>query len=272
MSNDVIWRGAVTGLSFRSYGRYIAELKTGTELELRRDRANEHDSNAVGVWFQGKQIGWIPKFQNAQLAWAMDKGKEVQAVITNHDTSADFSKRLFINVYPADLSEDEDDDDDDDDPNLAQIQNGRIIPSKTARMSGPRTNTQQLPKENTMLNKIIESNKSAIKSAGYLEAGRMANTQVAKLASKKLPMMLRGYADTAIGRLVIANLAQMAAAQFKPNNQKLAKITEAMVVESYTQVIQEFDLDGMMEELLKSATMTKAMKVLDAAPGDDAAA
>ena len=123
-----------------------------------------------------------------------------------------------------------------------------------------------------MLNKIIESNKSAIKSAGYLEAGRMANTQVAKLASKKLPMMLRGYADTAVGRLVIANLAQMAAAQFKPNNQKLAKITEAMVVESYTQVIQEFDLDGMMEELLKSAPMTKAMKVLDAAPGDDAAA
>ena len=121
MSKDVIWRGAVTGLSFRSYGRYIAELKTGTELELRRDRANEHDSNAVGVWFQGKQIGWIPKFQNAQLAWAMDKGKEVQAVITNHDTSADFSKRLFINVYPADLSEDDDDDDDDDDPNLAQI-------------------------------------------------------------------------------------------------------------------------------------------------------
>lgn len=264
MSKDVIWRGAVTGLSFGSYGKYVSRLNTGTQLELKRDHDNEHDANAIGVWIFGKQIGWIPKSQNAQLALAMDKGKEVQAVITNHDTFTDFSKRLFINVYPADPVEDEDAEVD-----FSPFTN---IHSKAARMSGPRINTQQLSKENTMLNKIIESNKSAIKSAGYLEAGRMANTQVAKLAAKKLPMMLRGYADTAVGRLVIANLAQMAAAQFKPNNQKLAKITEAMVVESYTQVIQEFDLDGMMEELLKSAPMTKAMKVLDAAPGDDAAA
>jgi len=117
-----------------------------------------------------------------------------------------------------------------------------------------------------MINQIIENNKSAAITATYLEAGRMANDQIVKVASKKLPLMARGYAATPVGRLILANLAQLAAAHFKPDNKKLSRITGAMVAESYTQVIKEFDLDGMLEELMKSAPMTKALKALDKSP------
>ena len=41
------------------------------------------------------------------------------------------------------------------------------------------------------MDKIIETNKNLATSAAYMEAGRIANNQIAKALGKKLPMMLR---------------------------------------------------------------------------------
>ena len=116
-----------------------------------------------------------------------------------------------------------------------------------------------------MLDKVLDVNKKAISSASYLEAGRLANNQLNKVVAKKLPIMMRGYADTAIGRMVMANLAQMALQQFRPNDQRVATLGQAMVTEAYGQMIREFDIEGMVAELLKSTNISKAVKALDQA-------
>lgn len=125
------------------------------------------------------------------------------------------------------------------------------------------------PKDQTMTSKIqatasnlLAANKQAATTAGYLEAGRLANKHVAKVAAKALPMLARGYADTPFGHLILANAAVMAAAQFRGDNKELAKLTAAMHAQAYLAVIQEINIEGVLDELLDSKDIKLAMAKL----------
>lgn len=50
------------------------------------------------------------------------------------------------------------------------------------------------------LKKVIDAQPVMGKTAATLEGARIINKQMVALASKKLPLMLRGYADTLVGR------------------------------------------------------------------------
>ena len=115
-------------------------------------------------------------------------------------------------------------------------------------------------------------NKSAAADAAYMEAGRIANNGAAKLAGKHLPFMLRGYADTPLGKLVIANIAVMAAAQLRPNDMTLARLAEAMTVEAFQAVYQEVNVEAMIASLLGSDEMKAALSKLPAASAPEAPA
>lgn len=110
--------------------------------------------------------------------------------------------------------------------------------------------------------RILSANKQAAQSAAYLEAGNIANNQLAKVAGKKLPLMLRGYADTPYGKLIIANIAQQLAAEFRPNNKQLQSLTAAMTVAAYSEVIKLVNIDGMIDELLESKDIKAALSKL----------
>ncbi len=116
----------------------------------------------------------------------------------------------------------------------------------------------------TKFDAILSANKTAAIAAGTMEAGRLANNQVAKLAAKKLPMMVRGYADTPMGKLVIANIAQQAAAHFRPEDTTLAKLTGAMATQAYVELIQTMDIEGFLDEIMNSTEIKRAVKKLDA--------
>ncbi len=125
-------------------------------------------------------------------------------------------------------------------------------------------NTNQI-KEPIMskFDSLIASNKNAATIAATMEAGRIANNQVAKLAAKKLPMIIRGYADTPMGKLVIANLAQQAALHFRPGEQTLAKLTEAMQVQAFQELMQTVDLEGFIDNLMDSPDIKRAIRKLE---------
>lgn len=106
---------------------------------------------------------------------------------------------------------------------------------------------------------VLTNNKSAAKQAAFLEAGRIANNQLAKVAGKSLPMMMRGYADTPVGKLVIANLALTAAQHFKPGNAQLAKLTQAMAAQAYSEIYQNFKIEEMIDSFLADAKIQKAL-------------
>ncbi len=130
------------------------------------------------------------------------------------------------------------------------------------------TNTTQTTQKETTMNftnattTFINTNKGAFAQAGYLEAGRIANNQIIKLAGKSLPHMVRGYADTPVGKLVIANLAQMAAQQLRPQDPTLQKLTTAMTVAAYQEVIQTIDIECWLDQLLGTPEIKRAMKKL----------
>ena len=114
------------------------------------------------------------------------------------------------------------------------------------------------------VNTIVATNSKCAVSAAFLEAGRITNKQASKLVAKKLPLMFAGYADTPVGRLVIANLVQFAVQQYYgADNGKITKLTNAMLVTSYQEVLATFKLEEMLEELFSSKLVTQALHTTD---------
>lgn len=114
-------------------------------------------------------------------------------------------------------------------------------------------------KDENMLDKMIAANKTIAVTGAYMEAGRVANNQVAKLVAAKAPMMVRGYVDTPMGKVVLANLTMMAVDQFRPNDAKLKKVANAMGAVAYQELIQTLDIEGMLNELTSSDGIKAAL-------------
>ena len=128
----------------------------------------------------------------------------------------------------------------------------------------------QPPKETTMLNKtnvqtILSTNKQAATSAAYLEAGRIANNKLAELGTSAAPFFAKGYVNTPGGKLVLANIAAVAARELRPNDQKLARLVEAMTTQAFLEIYQSFDIEGKLDALMESTEIKRAFSKLDAA-------
>lgn len=248
--NPLVWRGAVTGLSYHEYGMVISQLRVGVNLEL-RSVENLYDPSAVGVFLDSHQVGWIPKNQNFEIRSLLDSGMSLTCVITNHTPEGDFSRRLFINVYRPQFEE-----------KVSPRPVKRTI--KEIEMSNVTSSSLTSPKATGFFLNLGRSNLSAVKTAGYLEAGRLANKQVTKVLAKRLPIMVRGYADTPFGRLVVANMATVAAAHFRGEDETLGKLTEAMQVQAYQEMLQCLEIETFLDELMENASMKMALKKLKA--------
>ena len=253
--SKLVYRGTVTGLSFHKYGQHINRIMVGTTLQLLKIK-NEQDDYAVGVFLpqpEDTQVGWIPKGLDRGIHSLLSQGETLSCMVTNHNVTGDFSTRLYVNVYQ---EEDEDE--------------GELLDTPEVKTSNPLLNTQHIitvKKETIMsskLNTVIDSNKSAATVAAYQEAGRLANKKAREVLAKKAPLMVRGYVDTPIGGLVIANLAMLAQQQFRPEDARLVKLTRAMQVQAYQELIQSFDIESFIDELMENNTVKRALAKLDA--------
>ncbi|ECT4067543.1 hypothetical protein EVA08_13840 [Salmonella enterica subsp. enterica serovar Derby] len=98
---------------------------------------------------------------------------------------------------------------------------------------------------------IVAANKSAVVNAAKLEAGKIALTQITKVAAKKAPFMIKGYIDTPIGRVVIANLLSVAVDQYAPTNQKAKAVAGAAMEAAMLEMVQSFNIAEMIDEMVK---------------------
>lgn len=231
-----VWYGYVDGLTFCRYGEVAKHLTKGEELELRRQKDNPHDSKAVAVFYQEKQVGWVPKAYNEPVARLMDQGCNLRTFVVDHSVNSDYTRRLKVDIINYSATNQKDTD------IMANINTGASVGNTT-----------------TVLGNIGRTNLSAAKSAAFLEAGRIANKEVTKLAAKVLPIMVRGYADTPFGRLLTANVAVMAAAHFRPEDDKLQQLVEAMQVQAYQELLQTLEIDEFLESLLESPKIKTAL-------------
>ena len=228
MRNEVLYRGEVTGLSYHLYSQHIDDLVPGAKLEL-VPVENQYDPNAVGVFFRGDQIGWIPKAKNGPFRSALQELGAHSATVLNHDKTQGFNSRLYIGAA------------------IRHTMN---------------TNTATQEPKMSKLNNLIETNKNSASSAAYMEAGYIANKQLGKVLGKQLPMMVRGYADTPLGHLVLANLALLAIDHFRPDQRQLRRLTQAMQVQAYQELLKELDIDGMIDDLLENGSIKRALAKL----------
>lgn len=115
------------------------------------------------------------------------------------------------------------------------------------------TQTTENKGKNAMTNiaNIVAANKSAVVNAAKLEAGKIALTQITKVAAKKAPFMIKGYIDTPIGRVVIANLLSVAVDQYAPSNQKAKAVAGAAMEAAMLEMVQSFNIAEMIDEIVK---------------------
>ena len=73
----------VVGVSFYDRQLTINELSIGDKLLLKRDYKNQYDRFAIGVYFNRKSIGWLPRKLASKLAPEIDNGLYWEAVVTN---------------------------------------------------------------------------------------------------------------------------------------------------------------------------------------------
>ncbi len=88
----------LAGFRYAEAARVWPRLKLGDELELSREADNPHDANAVRVAWQGHKLGYVPRAENAALAWAMARGERVSAHVSRLHTYRNGRRRLEFEV------------------------------------------------------------------------------------------------------------------------------------------------------------------------------
>ena len=89
----------LAGFRYHAAAEVLDELRVGDALELEREAGNPHDANAIGVSWRGRRLGYVPRRQNAALAWALDRGEPLRARISRLDPQAAPSRRIEFEVY-----------------------------------------------------------------------------------------------------------------------------------------------------------------------------
>ena len=75
------------------------ELQTGDTLTLVREPDNAFDENAVRVEWRGRKLGYVPRRDNAALAWAIDRGEVLHARISRLEWHPNPARRIAFEVF-----------------------------------------------------------------------------------------------------------------------------------------------------------------------------
>lgn len=64
----------IRGMHYYEGKDHLERIKPGDELDLIRQPENEHDTNAIEVFWDGYKMGYLPREDNLVLANILDKG------------------------------------------------------------------------------------------------------------------------------------------------------------------------------------------------------
>lgn len=284
----LVYQGFVRGLTMYGYSDVARELTTGTGLGLRLV-GEDH----VEVLYQGQAIGHLSKVEGSETAKLLRAHQRLACFVFGHYKDHSPLTRLEIYIKapvliscpsPAATNASAAEVEDQplsrqqvehlfDESTLAKhVQTTIVLNEPCTTILRTTINTSPtIEKEITMTNKITAiasgiaaSNFSAAKTAAVMEAGRIANVEITKVLAKRLPMMVKGYADTPAGRLVVANLAGVALQQFRPNDARLKALVDAMQVQAYQELLQTIDIEGFIDGLLENPKIKNAVGRLTA--------
>lgn len=106
----------------------------------------------------------------------------------------------------------------------------------------------------------VEQNKEVAIIAAKMEAGRVLNKQVIKQIKPHVPMLLRGYLDTPLAPVILANAAAMLGNHTE--NKRVQKVAELMLLAAADTTVQSFNLDKIIDDVLSNIKLPAG--ILDA--------
>jgi hypothetical protein len=89
----------LAGFRYHAAAEVWEELQVGDRLQLVREAENHFDRNAISVAWRGRKLGYVPRRENAALAWGMDRGEAVSARISRLRTHPNPARRIEFEVY-----------------------------------------------------------------------------------------------------------------------------------------------------------------------------
>lgn len=89
----------LAGFRYHAAGEVWDELHVGDALELVREADNPHDANAVAVAWRGRKLGYVPRRENAALAWGLDRGERLRARISRLSAHPNPARRIEFEVF-----------------------------------------------------------------------------------------------------------------------------------------------------------------------------
>lgn len=110
--------------------------------------------------------------------------------------------------------------------------------------------------------KTLDANKTAAKLGLQVGVGKAANKVAVDLVKGQLPMMVRGYAETPFGKLVLANIAQVAVHQFANSNPKAVIVADSMVQAAMLDIVGMVDVEGLIDGLMEKLPKGKIDELL----------
>jgi hypothetical protein len=75
------------------------DLRSGDTLSLVREPGNAFDPHAVRVEWRGRKLGYVPRRDNAALAWAIDRGETLHARISRAEWHPNPARRIAFEVF-----------------------------------------------------------------------------------------------------------------------------------------------------------------------------
>jgi hypothetical protein len=95
----VVQSSPLAGWRYGAAAEVWAQLKVGDPLELEREPDNPHDRNAVRVQWRGRKLGYVPRRENAALAWGLDRGAPLRARVSRMSEHPNPARRLEFEVF-----------------------------------------------------------------------------------------------------------------------------------------------------------------------------
>ena len=89
----------LAGFRYHDAAEVWADLRVGDALALEREPDNPHDANAIAVTWRGRKLGYVPKRDNAALAWGLDRGAPLRARISRLAPHPNPARRIEIEVF-----------------------------------------------------------------------------------------------------------------------------------------------------------------------------
>jgi hypothetical protein len=95
----VVQNSPLAGFRYHAAAQVWGKLRVGDRLELAREPDNPHDAGAVQVLWRGHTLGYVPRRENAALAWALDRGTPLRARISALAEHPNPARRVRFEVY-----------------------------------------------------------------------------------------------------------------------------------------------------------------------------